>query len=239
MLLPQPTAAPVIDACARDLSSLGDPAAAQAELEIAAGQVETAGLEAGLVILPAGHAGSLPGRLQGLAFFDARDPGAGLLAVQRACERDADRAIGVAAAFARAGQDPRLVAFAPLYAYCAGARLPLVVEMPAEERRLLALGVLARAYPALTLLCRVEGDCAPLLGDLLPRFPNLGAIARLPLPALLARRAGRQVLFGSQGRPDYAAAIAALRAVPRRHRAAVAAESARQLFGPRLAGRLP
>ncbi|MFB3817414.1 MAG: hypothetical protein ACE147_07110, partial [Candidatus Methylomirabilales bacterium] len=149
----------VIDACAGDLSLAG-PAAAEAGLKVLADQVEGAGLEAGFVIPPAGYRGPIPGRLRSLAFFDARDPAPALAAVQRACERDAPPAIGVAAAFARAGRDPRLLSFRPLYAYCAEARLPLVVEAP-DERQLVALGVLARACPALSLLCRVEADSPP------------------------------------------------------------------------------
>jgi hypothetical protein len=227
---------PVIDVCVRDLSSLGA-GTAEAELEALGRLAEAAGLEAGLVILDADRVGPLPGRLRGLAFFDARDPGPALAAVQRACAENAGSAIGVAAAFARQARDPRLLAFAPLYDYCTGTRLPLVVEAPADERQLLALGVLARAYPALTLLCRVEADCPPLLVDLLSRFPNLAVTLPLPPPAPLGRRGSRQVLFGSQGRPEYAAAMAALCALPRRHRAAVAADNARRLFGPRLAGR--
>jgi hypothetical protein len=233
--LPSASGLPVIDACAGDLSALAGPAA-DSELEVLAGAVEAAGLEAALVILPADYPGPVPGRLRRLAVFDARDPGPALAALQRACERDGSL-VGVAAAFGAAGRDPRLRDFAPLYGYCSAARLPLVVQAP-DGRHLVALGVLARAYPALRVLCRMEAACPPLLADLLARFSNLGAILRVP-PSALPAGGRRQLLFGSQGRPDYAAAVPALSALPRRYRTAVAADNARRLFGARLAGHAP
>jgi len=218
-----------------------------------------AGVRAALTVLDSEVEGFLQyrtrhaGRLYGWAPYDSLRPERGLEAVRALCEGHAEAFLGVATAFPCFGQDPRLKAFAPFYAYCIQHGLPVLFRLNGGLRdgaavRPLAFGVLATVYPRLRIVCLQEnageGD---ELRELLPRFPNLFLATSLdpgrgdvPDTRALIRDVGsRKIMFASGGRETTASYDRAMKALSQLrwwHRGNVGWRAAGRVFGPRIAG---
>lgn len=204
--------------------------------------------------LAAGH----PGRLYGLAYYDSLSPRQGLEQVRSLCEDHPDLILGVTTAFPYFDQDPRLRDFAPLYEYCLQRDLPVQFHPggdpgAGEARGPMAIGVLARTYPRLKLVCLHAG--ARWQGEMpgwLRGFPNLflqvealhdseaeGDGEPRSLRALLRAFGSRRLMFGSDwwGRTEhYFHRVEAARRLPWWQRQDVAWRTAVRVYGPRILG---
>jgi predicted TIM-barrel fold metal-dependent hydrolase len=199
-----------------------------------------------------------PGRLFGLAYYDSLDPGAGLERVRALCDGSPALAVGVSTAYGHFRQDPRLKEFTPLYEYCIRRGLPVQVHLgtdPASEDGLrpTAVGVLARTYPGLRLVCRFLGQGIYELPEILWAFSNLffqvdglgrtgpkGDQAVGDLRSLVRTVGSHRLMFGSgwQGTdPDYPRRLEMIRQLPWWRRRDVCWRTAARVYGPRLLGR--
>ena len=146
------------------------------------------------------------GRLYALAHYNSADPVRGMDALRSLCERGRGVILGVATAFPCYGQDPRLKAFGPLYAYCLERHLPVVLRLTGgpdvAPTRPIACGVLASLYTGLQIICLAEPQ--EELAALLRAFPNLCLAVDMPpvatgdaLERIVYSSGSRQVMFAS------------------------------------------
>ncbi len=204
--------------------------------------------------LAAGH----PGRLYGLAYYDSLSPRQGLEQVRSLREDHPDLILGVATAFPCFDQDPRMNDFSALYEYCRQRDLPVQLHPggepgAGEARGLMAIGVLARTYPRLKLVClHAGGRWHAEKPGLLRGFPNLflevealqqpeleGDREPRALRALLRAAGSRNLMFGSgwRGRTEhYFRRVEAVRRLPWWQRQNVAWRTAVRVYGPRILG---
>ncbi|MBI4736403.1 MAG: amidohydrolase family protein [candidate division NC10 bacterium] len=191
-----------------------------------------------------------PGRLYGLAYYDSLSPRRGLEQVRSLREDHPHLILGVATAFPCFDQDPRMNDFAPLYEYCLQRDLPVQFHPggdpgPGEARGPMAIGVLARTYPRLKLVClhageRWQGETPGWLRA----FPNLfleveGDGEPRVLRALLRAFGSRNLMFGSgwRGRTEnYVHRVEVVRRLPWWQRRNVAWRTAVRVYGPRILG---
>ncbi len=180
------------------------------------------------------------GRLQALAYYDSEDPVRGLSAVQAMVESVPAGVLGIAAAFSWYGQDPRLNAFGPLYAYCLERRLPIVIGSPDSSRQAdnyaMACGVLASLYPGMRVICLEPASNLDPPVRSFPRLPNLFVAAAGDRPGLalaeLVRAVGsRQIMFATGTAPVTPAQVSAIRGLPFQHRNNVAWRTAGRAYG--------
>lgn len=191
-----------------------------------------------------------PGRLYGLAYYDSLSPVRGLEQVRSLREDHPDLILGVTTAFPCFDQDPRMNEFAPLYEYCLQRDLPVQFHPggdpgAGEARGPMAIGVLARTYPHLKLVClhageRWQGETPGWLRA----FPNLfleveGDGEPRVLRALLRAFGSRNLMFGSgwRGRTEnYVHRVEVVRRLPWWQRRNVAWRTAVRVYGPRILG---
>ena len=199
-----------------------------------------------------------PGRLYGLASYDSLSPRQGLERVRSLCEDHPDLILGVTTAFPCFDLDPRMNDFAPLYEYCLQRDLPVQFHPggepgAGEARGPMAIGVLARTYPRLKMVClHAGGRWHAEMPGLLRRFPNLflqvealqhaeleGDGEPRALRALLRAAGSGRVMYGSdwRGRTDhYFQRVEVMRRLPWWQRQDVAWRTAVRVYGPRILG---
>lgn len=204
--------------------------------------------------LASGH----PGRLYGLAYYDATQPREGLERVRALCEKHPALILGVHAAPAATRQDPRDKEFAPLYAHCAARDLPIHFHIGGdsateEVRPLMPCAVLASICPRLKIVCLQDGGhWGREVPDLLRKIPNLflgvgapwphqaeGRGEAMPFRELLRAVGSRKLLFGSGwlgSDPTYFQRVEAVRRLPWWQRGHVARGTATRLHGRRILG---
>ena len=225
--------------------------------------MDRAGVLASLVVLHEATdeffrlASEHPGRLFGLAYFDSLDPGAGLQRVRALCDGSPALVVGVTTAYSHFRQDPRLKEFAPLYEYCIQRGLPVQVHLgtdPASEDGLrpTAMGVLARTYPGLRIVCRFLGQGPYQMPEILRPISNLffqvdglggaepnGNQAVGDLRSLVRTVGSHRLMFGSGWRgmePDYPRRLETIRQLPWWQRRNVCWRTAARVYGPRIVG---
>ena len=199
-----------------------------------------------------------PGRLYGLAYYDSLSPRQGLERVRSLCEDHPDLILGVTTAFPCFDLDPRMNDFAPLYEYCLQRDLPVQFHPggepgAGEARGPMAIGVLARTYPRLKMVClHAGGRWHGEMPGWLRRFPNLflqvealqhaeleGDGEPRALRALLRAAGSGRVMYGSdwRGRTDhYFQRVEVMRRLPWWQRQDVAWRTAVRVYGPRILG---
>ena len=199
-----------------------------------------------------------PGRLYGLAYYDSLSPRQGLERVRSLCEDHPDLILGVTTAFPCFDLDPRMNDFAPLYEYCLQRDLPVQFHPggepgAGEARGPMAIGVLARTYPRLKMVClHAGGRWHGEMPGLLRRFPNLflevealqhaeleGDGEPRALRALLRAAGSGRLMFGGdwRGRMEhYFQRVEVVRRLPWWQRQNVAWRTAVRVYGPRILG---
>ncbi len=199
-----------------------------------------------------------PGRLYGLAYYDSLSPRQGLEQVRSLCEDHPDLILGVTTAFPCFDLDPRMNDFAPLYEYCLQRDLPVQFHPggepgAGEARGPMAIGVLARTYPRLKMVClHAGGRWHGEMPGWLRRFPNLflqvealqhaeleGDGEPRALRALLRAAGSGRVMYGSdwRGRMEhYFQRVEVMRRLPWWQRQDVAWRTAVRVYGPRILG---
>lgn len=216
---------------------------AEAALQLLLRDMATAGVDTSLLVtwpedvpVVAREASVQPGKLFSLVWFDSRNSVDSLSQLVSLADRFPSVVIGAKTVFPYLRQHPLQPEFMPLYAFCQDRRLPIqfhfggspVMEALCHPN---LFGVLARAFPRLTIVClHTGGGWSRDLPNLLRHHPNIyveteylqlhEAELNMPpeiVPRFLKEWGSTRVMFGSDRvRPEakYFRRIELVRALP-------------------------